>query len=43
VRLVDNCGALSFAGADKFGDAYTFTFVSNDGTNLVFIWENGAN
>ncbi len=42
VRLNDACGILSFAGTDKYGDGYTFTFVSNDGTNLVFIWANAS-
>jgi len=41
VRINDACGALSFSGADKYGVGYTFTFVSNNGTNLVFDWVNG--
>lgn len=40
VRLNDACGALSFSGSDKYGDAYTFTFVSNTGTELTFDWVN---
>lgn len=40
VRLTDACGTLAFTGADKYGDSYTFTFVSNDGTNLTFDWVN---
>jgi hypothetical protein len=43
VRLNDACGVLSFAGTDKYGDAYTFTFISNDGTDLVFSWKNASN
>jgi hypothetical protein len=40
LRLNDACGKLSFSGTDKYGDAYTLTFVSNNGTNLVFDWVN---
>lgn len=43
VRLNDACGGLSFSGNDKYGDAYTFTFISNDGTSLVFSWRNSSN
>ncbi len=43
VRLQDACGVLSFAGADKYGDGYTFTFISNDGTDLTFRWRNASN
>jgi hypothetical protein len=43
VRLSDSCGILSFAGADKYSDAYTFTFISNNGTDLVFRWRNASN
>lgn len=43
VRLNDACGKLSFSGTDKYGDTYTFTFVSNDGTSLVFNWRNASN
>jgi hypothetical protein len=42
VLLNDACGGLSFSGTDKYGDAYTFTFISNDGTNLVFRWTNAS-
>lgn len=42
VRLNDACGGLSFSGTDKYGDAYTFTFISNNGTNLVFKWKNAS-
>lgn len=38
LRLNDSCGILNFTGADKYGSTYTFTFVSNDGKNLVFDW-----
>lgn len=41
VRLNDACGALSFSGADKYGVGYTFNFISNNGTDLVFTWVNG--
>lgn len=41
VRINDACGALTFSGADKYGVAYTFNFVSNNGTDLVFVWING--
>lgn len=43
VRLNDACGGLSYSGADGYGATYTFTFVSNDGTNLVFTWVNTYN
>jgi hypothetical protein len=43
VRLNDSCGILSFTGADKYGDGYTFNFISNDGERLVFTWVNGSN
>ncbi len=38
LRLNDACGGLTFSGSDKYGSAYTLTFVSNDGKNLVFDW-----
>lgn len=41
VRINDACGSLTFSGADKYGVAYTFNFVSNNGTDLVFVWING--
>jgi hypothetical protein len=40
VRLNDACGKLTFSGSDKYGDTYTFTFVSNTGTELTFDWTN---
>ncbi|MEY3367382.1 MAG: hypothetical protein RI973_537 [Bacteroidota bacterium] len=40
VRFNDACGKISFTGTDKYGDAYSLTFVSNDGTNLVIKWTN---
>lgn len=40
VRFNDSCGRLTMSGADKYGDTYSMTFVSNDGTNLVFNWAN---
>lgn len=43
VRLNDACGILSFTGADKYGDSYTFNFISNNGSELVFTWVNGSN
>lgn len=43
VRINDACGVLSFAGTDKYGSSYTFTFISNDGTSLVFDWKNSDN
>lgn len=43
VRLNDACGNLSFSGTDKYGDSYTFNFISNDGTELVFRWVNSSN
>ncbi len=43
VRLNDACGQLSFSGTDKYGDSYTFNFISNDGTSLVFRWVNTSN
>lgn len=41
VRLNDACGRLTFSGADKYGVGYTFNFISNNGTDLVFTWVNG--
>jgi hypothetical protein len=43
VRLSDSCGILAFSGADKYSDAYTFTFISNNGEDLVFRWTNASN
>lgn len=43
VQLNDVCGSLSFSGTDKYGDSYTFNFISNDGTSLVFRWVNASN
>lgn len=43
VRMSDACGVLSMSGADKYGDTYSMTFISNDGTNLVFTWRNTSN
>ncbi|MDQ3534496.1 MAG: hypothetical protein M3421_02600 [Bacteroidota bacterium] len=40
VGLNDSCGQLRFTGTDRYGDSYTFTFISNDGTNLTFNWAN---
>lgn len=40
VRLTDACGQLAFTGADRYGDTYTFRFVSNTGTALTFDWVN---
>lgn len=40
LRLTDSCGLLQFAGTDKYGDPYTITIVSNDGTSLTFNWSN---
>ena len=40
VALNDACGRLSFSGTDKYGDQYTFNFISNDGQALVFTWVN---
>lgn len=41
VRINDACGSLSFSGADKYGVSYKLNFVSNNGTDLVFVWING--
>lgn len=43
VRLNDACGTLSYSGTDGFGASYTFTFVSNNGIDLVFNWSNTFN
>ncbi len=40
VFLLDACGILSFDGSDKYGGTYNLTFVSNNGTDLVFDWIN---
>ncbi|HTF21708.1 MAG TPA: hypothetical protein VK658_26700 [Chryseolinea sp.] len=38
--LNDVCGDISFGGADQYGDTYTLTVISNDGTSLVIEWSN---
>lgn len=43
VRLNDACGVLSFSGTDKYGDSYTFTFISVTPAELTFIWKNFSN
>lgn len=43
VRLSDSCGVLGYSGSDGYGATYTFTFVSNDGSSLVFSWKNSYN
>ena len=43
VRINDACGRLSFSGTDKYGDQYTFNFISNDGQELRFTWVNASN
>lgn len=40
VRLNDACGSLSFSGSDKYGDTYTFNFISVSPAELVFTWVN---
>lgn len=40
VRINDACGKLTFSGADKYSVGYTFNFISNNGTDLVFQWVN---
>lgn len=40
VRLNDACGSLSFTGSDKYGDTYTFNFISVTPAELVFTWVN---
>lgn len=40
IVLNDACGKLSFSGKDAYDATYTFTFISNDGNNLKFTWEN---
>lgn len=40
VRLNDACGSLSFSGSDKYGDTYTFNFISVSPDELVFTWVN---
>lgn len=40
VRLNDACGTLSFSGSDKYGDTYTFNFISVSPAELVFTWVN---
>lgn len=36
----DVCGDISFGGADQYGDVYTLTVISNNGTDLVIEWSN---
>jgi hypothetical protein len=43
VRLNDACGVLSFSGTDKYGDSYTFGFVSVTPAELTFTWKNSSN
>lgn len=43
VRLNDACGVLSFSGTDKYGDSYTFTFISVTPAELTFTWKNSSN
>ena len=43
VRLNDACGSLSFSGSDKYGDTYTFNFISVSAAELVFTWVNTSN
>jgi hypothetical protein len=40
IRLRDACGKLTFSGSDTYNAAYTFTFISNNGTDLKFNWSN---
>ncbi|MCH6232758.1 hypothetical protein [Cognataquiflexum rubidum] len=40
VRLNDACGSLTFSGSDKYGDTYTFNFISVSPAELVFTWVN---
>jgi hypothetical protein len=42
VRLNDACGSLSFSGSDKYGDTYTFNFISVSPAELVFTWVNAS-
>jgi hypothetical protein len=43
VFLNDVCGRLFFTGTDKYGDGYTFNFISNNGAELRFTWVNASN
>lgn len=43
VVLNDVCGRLSYTGADQYGDTYSISVVSNDGTSLVIDWVNTYN
>ncbi|MCL6258592.1 hypothetical protein M3O96_05800 [Aquiflexum sp. TKW24L] len=43
VRLNDACGVLSFSGTDKYGDSYTFNFISVTPAELTFTWKNSSN
>jgi hypothetical protein len=43
VRLNDACGVLSFSGTDKYGDSYTFNFISVTPAELTFTWRNSSN
>lgn len=38
--LSDACNVLSISGTDQYGDSYTWSIVSNDGTTLVINWGN---
>lgn len=40
LRLTDICGALSYTGADQFGDPWVISNVSVNGDELTFTWES---
>lgn len=40
VQLIDACDILTIGGSDQYGDTYTWTIVSNNGTTLVIDWIN---
>jgi hypothetical protein len=40
IRFTDACGKLGMKGTDKYGDAYSLTFVSSTAKTVTFKWKN---
>lgn len=40
LELSDVCGKLTYSGADQYGDPWTISNVSVDGSDLTFTWES---
>lgn len=39
-RVLDQCNTIKVAGADQYGDTYTYEFVSFNGASLTLKWNN---